>query len=248
MKSSSAGQLVELDSQGDLPFPTDDIQASSEVVVEPLYTAVVKPKKTKKPDKLVHFDNPGLEITDDKVSVSGSTDGEPTSPTSSKTDAAVKRKPKRAPPPRPTPFAEHKRRVSSPEQELQTAIPSHYETAPLVDVADEDVGVYETVDAPLIAKPKSKPPIQPKPTISKPAPAAPKQKPQGGPPKPTGKENKAKDPKVKDKDKDKDGRVKLSGLERNDGGSDEFVSILEAMKARGHSRTSSLDSKKKAIG
>lgn len=209
-----------------------------------LYTAVNKAWKTpkKKSPKLIQMDSPSPtaeDSSDGRASASSGAEMEQLdsaaiggrSGQTKATPPLVKPKPRRPPPPRPIPFAEHKKKLSSspPHAGKHEMSPP---TGSLVEL-EEDVGVHE------VGESKDGQGLQSRTAQGKATKHGSRTKPPVSA-KPAGRGT------------EKVGGVKLIGLEKKDVvggvGPDEIKIALAELKARGHQRTSSLDSKKEELG
>ena len=255
LSMAATGQLVQLDADvtaTDSPpskeaspaVPHSEEEEEEEDERSALYTAVNKAWKTpkKKAAKLIQIDSPSPtaeDSSDGRASASSGAEMEQVDSAaiggrSSQTKATpplVKPKPRRPPPPRPIPFAEHKKKLSSPPFAGKDEM-SPPPTGSLVEL-EQDFGMYEVVESKDVQglQPKTapgkvtkhggraKPPISAKPTV---------------------------------RSNEKVGGLKLPGLEKKDAtggvGPEEIKVALAGLKARGHQRTSSLDSKKEELG
>lgn len=254
LSMATTGQLVELEAHADSPTSKEasPVALHSEEDEEgedersALYTAVNKawktPKKKSSKVSLVESPSPTAEDSSEgRASASSGAEMEHLDAVvaggrnsqAKVTPPVVKPKPRRPPPPRPVPFAEHVKKLSaSPASVGKSEIQPL--TGPLVEL-EHDANMYEVVESregaglqgrttPGRVTPSHKNANRDKPPVSA---------------KPAGRGH------------EKVGGVKLPGLNKSvvEGFSaDEIKATLAGMKVRGHQRTGSLDSKKEELG
>ena len=252
-RSLNTGQLVELEphvARADSPISKEGspVEQHSEEEEEgedeksALYTAVNKawktPKKKSSKLNLVGSPSPTAEDSSEgRASASSGTEMEQmdSAVVSGRSSQAkfnppvVKPKPRRPPPPLPVPFAEHVKKLSSsPANAGKSEVPPP--TRSLVDF-EPDTNMYEVVDKDVTPQPGRT-------TPGRLAAAAHKHSNRDKPP------VSAKPEKL--------GGVRLPGLEKKGVvqgvSTDEIKTTLVGLKARGHQRTGSLDSKKEELG
>lgn len=253
LSMAATGQLVQLElhvpaadgptSKEASPVALHSEEEEEEDERSALYTAVNKAWKTpkKKSPKLSQVESPSPTAEDSsegRASASSGTEMEQLdsaavggrSSQAKATPPVVKPKPRRPPPPRPLPFAEHMKKLSSsPANTGKSEILPP--TGSLVEL-EQDIGMYEVVESKDRVGPqgrttpgrltlshkhgsKEKPPISAKPAGW---------------------------------GHEMVGGVKLPGLEKKGVDAGEIKTTVAGMKARGHQRTASLDSKKEELG
>ena len=257
LSMAATGQLVQLESH----VATADDPASKEASPvalhseeeeeeederSALYTAVNKAWKTpkKKSPKLSQVESPSPTAEDSsegRASASSGAemeqlDSAAASGRSSQTKftpPVVKPKPRRPPPPRPVPFAEHMKKLSSSPANVGKSeiLPP---TGSLVEL-EQDAGMFEVVGNKDGVGPQGRTTLGRLTSSQK---HGSKEKPPPISAKPAGRGH------------ERVGGVKLPGLEKMgaDVGVGEIKTTVAGMKARGHQRTASLDSKKEELG
>lgn len=250
---ASTGQLVELEPHvvaADSPVSkegspivlhSEEEEEEGEDEKSALYTAVNKawktPKKKSSKLNLVGTPSPTAEDSSEGRASSGAemeqNDSSAVSGRSSQAKfnpPVVKSKPRRPPPPLPVPFAEHVKKLSSsPAHAGKSEVPPP--TRSLVEL-EPDVNMYEVVE-------------------NKDGTAQPGRTTPGKLASTAHKHSNRDKPPVSAKP-EKLGGVKLPGLEKKDVAqgliTEEFKATLVGLKARGHQRTGSLDTKKEELG